>query len=370
MSKTDWFKHAALPPVSAGSAADTVLRPFLWRLLRGGNLSQTEAADFLRALLDRQNSNVEQIAAALVALAAKGETEEELAGMAQVMRERAQNFETRKPKYIDISGTGSSRAKTFNVSTAAAFVVAGAGLAVAKQVNRRVQSKTGSAEVLEALGVRLHFSSEDGGDVRARENAHAAFNGTGIGFLPAAAFHSQMNLVASVRRKLGLRTTFNLLGALSNPSRPPFQIVGVWHESLLEPIAEALGVLGVRRAWVVCGSDGLDEMTIAGATKIVEIAGEKLNRFETSPADFGLKQAQLSNLKIKTAEQSAAVISEVLSGKRRDEARSIVVLNAAAALLVGGLAKSPIQATRLAEQSIDSDSARIKLERAVMTTNK
>ena len=370
MSKTDWFKHAALPPVSAGSAADTVLRPFLWRLLRGENLSEAQAADFLRALLDRQGSNVEQIAAALVALVAKGETAEELAGMAAVMRERAQNFETRKQKFIDISGTGASAAKTFNVSTAAAFVIAGAGLSVAKQVNRRVQSKTGSAEVLEALGVRLHFSPKEGGEPRARENAYAAFNGAGIGFLPASAFHSQMNLAASVKRKLGLRTTFNLLGALSNPSRPPFQIVGVWHESLLEPIAEAVGALGARRAWVVHGSDGLDEITIAGATKIVEIAGGKLNRFEITPEEFKLKRAQTDNVKVNSAEKSAAIISEVLSGKRRDEARSIIVLNAAAALLVGGLAKSPIQAARLAEQSIDSDSARVKLERVVMTTNK
>jgi anthranilate phosphoribosyltransferase len=370
MSKTDWFKFAALPPVSAGSAADTPLREFLWRLMRGEDLTMAEAADFLRALLDRDRASVEQIAAALVALAAKGETAEELAGMASVMHERAAAFETRKQKYIDISGTGASPAKTFNVSTAAAFVIAGAGLAVAKQVNRRVQSASGSAEVLDSLGVRLHYSKETGGEARARENAYVAFNGAGIGFLPVSAFHSQMNLVASVRRKLGLRTTFNLLGALSNPARPPFQIVGVWHPSLLEPIAEALALLGTKRAWVVHGSDGLDELTITGETYVVEAASGKINRFTVAPEDFGLKRGKTEKFRADSPEASAQIIREILSGKRRDEARAIVVLNAAAALLIGGVAKSEIQAARLAEQSLDSDSARVKLERVVMTTNK
>lgn len=370
MSKTDWFKFAALPALPPGSAADTPLRPFLWRLMRGEDLSAEEAADFLRALLNRERSSVEQIAAALVALAAKGETSEELAGMATVMRERAANFETRKQKFIDVSGTGSSGAKTFNVSTAAAFAVAGAGLSVAKQVNRRVSSQTGSAEALESLGVRLHFSRDEGGETRARENAYATFNGAGIGFLPAQAFHPQMNSVSNVKRKLGLRTTFNLLGALVNPARPPFQIVGVWHPSLLAPVAEALAALGAKRAWVVHGSDGLDELTIAGETIVVEASEGKLNRFTVTPEDFGLKRGKIENLRADSPEGSVQIIREILSGKRRDEARALVVLNAAAALLVGGAAKSEMQAARLAEQSLDSDSARIKLERVVMTTNK
>lgn len=370
MSKTDWFKFASLPALQPGSAADTPLRHFLWRLMRGEDLTAAEAADFLRALLDRDRSNIEQIAAALVALAAKGETSEELTGMASVMRERAAAFETRKQKFIDVSGTGSSRAKTFNVSTAASFVIAGAGLAVAKQVNRRVVSQTGSVEVLESLGVRLHFAKDEGGEARARENAYAAFAGAGLGFLPAQAFHQQMNLIASVRRKLGLRTTFNLLGALVNPARPPFQIVGVWHPSLLAPVAESLAALGVKRAWVVHGADGLDELTIAGETNVVETDDGKLNRFTVTPEDFGLKRGKIENLRADSPETSAQTIREILSGKRRDEARNLVVLNAAAALLVGGAAKTEMQAARLAEQSLDSDSARVKLERVVMTTNK
>ncbi|HZH34736.1 MAG TPA: anthranilate phosphoribosyltransferase [Pyrinomonadaceae bacterium] len=370
MSKTDWLRHASLPVLPAGSAADTPLRPFVWRLMRGENLSMAESAEFLRTLLNREQTSVEQIAAGLAALAAKGETAEELAGMAAVMHERAARFETRKQKFIDISGTGASHVKTFNVSTAAAFVVAGAGLAVAKQANRKVASATGSAEVLEALGVRLNYSKDEGGDSRARESAYASFNGAGICFLSPSAFHGELNLIATVRRKLGLRTTFNLLGALSNPARPPFQIIGVWHPSLLEPMAQALASLGAKRAWVVHGADGLDEITLARETYVVEVANGKLNSFTIEPEDFGLKRAKLDKLRVNSAEQSAQIVTEVLGGTRRDEARSLVVLNSAAALLVAGMVKTEIQATRVAEQSLDSDSARIKLERLVMTTNK
>lgn len=370
MNKTDWLRHSTFPALPGGSSADTPLRPFLWQLMRGEDLSQTEAADFLRALLNIRRVNVEQIAGALVALAAKGETAQELAGMAQVIRELSAKFETRKQKFIDISGTGASFNKTFNISTASSFVIAGAGLAVAKQVNRRVMSATGSAEVLEALGVKLNYKNEEGGDSRSREAAMTAFNGTGLCFLSRAAFHNQLNLIASVRSKLGIRTTFNLLGTLSNPAQPPFQIVGVWHPSLIDPVAEALLLLGVKRAWVVHGADGLDEITLTGETYVVEVAEGKLNRFTIEPEDFGLKRASLDNVRAKTAEESAQIIKDVLGGKNRDEARSLVVLNSAAALFVGGVAKSQIQAARLAEQSIDSDSARIKLDRLIMTTNK
>jgi anthranilate phosphoribosyltransferase len=372
MSRTDWFKSAALPPVATGSAADTLLRPFLWRLLRGEDLSQPESEAFMRALLDRENSNVEQIAAALAALAAKGETPDELAGMASVMRELAAPFQTAKQKFIDVSGTGAAAAaaKTFNVSTAAAFVIAGAGLTVAKQASRRVTSATGCAEVLEALNVRLNYGRDAGGETRARETALAAFNGAGIAFLSPSAFHGNLNLVASVRKKLGLRTTFNLLGVLSNPARPPLQLVGVWHESLLAPVAAALSSLGARRAWVVCGTDGLDELTLTGETQVAETADGKINRFAVAPEDFGIKRAATDEICARTPEESAQIIREVLAGTRRDAARSLVVLNAAAALYIGGLAKTQIQAARLAEQSLDSDAARIKLERLVMTTNK
>jgi anthranilate phosphoribosyltransferase len=368
--KTDWIKFAPLTALAEGNSANTLLRPFIWRLMRGEDLTRAEAAEMMRVMLDRDRTNAEQVAAALTALAIKGETGAELAGMATVMRERAEPFVIRKAKFIDIGGTGSSAVKTFNVSTAAAFVIAGAGLPVAKNSNRRVSSAFGSIEVLEALGVRVNTRREHGGEAQSRETAQTAFEGVGLCFLSATAFHGAVNRVASVRGKLGLRTTLNLLGALSNPACPTFQIVGVWHHSLLEPMAEALAMLGVKRAWVVHGADGLDEITLARETFVVEAANGKINAFTIEPEDFGLRQSSIAKLKAKSAAESANTIQDVLSGTRRDEAKNLIVINAAAALLVSGLAKTPVQAARLAEQSIDSNSAQIKLERLIMTTNK
>ncbi|MBC7798812.1 MAG: anthranilate phosphoribosyltransferase [Pyrinomonadaceae bacterium] len=368
--KTDWLKSASLTRLSENSLAATPFRDSLWRLMRGESLSQTEAADFLRISIDRENANSEQIAGALIALAVKGETAEELAGMATVMRERSAPFETRNKNFIDIGGTGSSATKTFNVSTAAAFVIAGAGLPVAKYARRRVISNTGSIEVLEQLGVRLNYKNDDGGEVKTRETAQASFNGAGIGFLSALAYQNGVNSIFEIHRRLGVRTSFNLLGTLANPARPPFQIVGVWHKSLLEPMANALNLLGVKRAWIVLGADGLDEITLSRETFVAEVSNGSVNTFTIEPEDFGFQRASIEKLKVKNAAESAQIIKDVLASKRRDEARSMVILNAAAAIYVGGLAKTEIQAARLAEQSIDSDSARIKLERLIMTTNK
>ncbi|HXG82500.1 MAG TPA: anthranilate phosphoribosyltransferase, partial [Pyrinomonadaceae bacterium] len=246
MPKTEWMLAA---PVSAtNSKAGTPLFQPLARLIRGEDLSLNESADFFRALTDL-NANPAQIAGALAALTAKGETAEELAGMAQVMRQQAVKITTRHKNLIDTSGTGSSAAKTFNVSTATAFVVAGAGLPVAKQINRAVTSQTGSADVLSKLGVKI--SSEP-------EIAQACLNGAGICFMFAPKFHPRLRRVGDVRRSLGIRSCLNLLGVLANPAKPSRQIIGVWHPSLLEPLARALALLGTQQAWIVYGSDGLD----------------------------------------------------------------------------------------------------------------
>ena len=359
-TRTEWL--AAAPVSATNRKAETPLFPFLARLMRGEDLPLDAAAEFFAALAD-DGANPAQIAAALTALTAKGETAEELAGMSKVMRERAVKIETRHKNFIDTAGTGSSAAKTFNVSTAAAFVVAGAGLPVAKHASRAVASGTGSADVLAKLGVKI--SAEP-------EVARACLDGAGICFMFAPKFHPDLRRVGDVRRNLGIRTCLNLLGVLANPARAPRQIVGVWHESLVEPMARALALLGIERAWVAHGADGLDELTLTGETLVAEVAaGAKLKTFKTTPEDFGLRRAKsLAHLKIETPEQSAKIIREVLSGKRRDEARALVVINAAAAILIGGLARSPLQAARLAEQSIDSASAQTKLERLIQTTNK
>ncbi len=356
--KTKWLLDA--PTSATNPKADTPLYQFLVRLVRGEDLSMDEASDFFRVLTDPA-TYPQQIAGALAALTAKGETFAELAGMARVLRENAVTIKTRYTNYIDTTGTGSSEAKTFNISTAAAFVIAGAGLPVAKQVSRAVLSNTGSAEVLAKLGVKV--SGEP-------EVARACLDGAGIGFMFAPKFHPTLKRVGTIRSNLGIRSCFNLLGVLSNPTMPPKQVVGVWHQSLVEPMAQALMLLGTQNAWVVYGKDGLDEITLMGETLVAEINGNKVRKFVVTPEDFGLTRHEIKHLRVDTPEESAQIISDILSSKRRDEARHLVVLNAAAALLVGGLADNPMHAARLAEQSIDSHSAQVKLERLIQTTNK
>jgi anthranilate phosphoribosyltransferase len=358
MSKTEWL--ASAPLAATNSKAHTALFPFLVRLMRGEDLTEDEAGEFFRAMTDL-NANPAQIAGALVALTAKGETFTELAGMARVVREQAVKIKSRHKNFIDTCGTGSSAAKTFNVSTAAAFVVAGAGLAVAKHSNRGVLSRTGSADVLAKLGVKI--SSEP-------ELAQTLLNGTGLCFMFASKFHPNLRRVGDIRRNLGIRSCLNLLGVLANPARAPKQIVGVWHPTLFEPLAQALALLGTESAWVVHGSDGLDEMTLAGETYVAEVFGKKIREFRIAPEDFGLQRASIEHLRVDSADESAKIIREVLSSKRRDEARGLIVINAAAALVVGGVARDPVHAARLAEQSIDSGQAQNKLERLIQTTNK
>src|SRR5438876_9296728 len=232
------------------------LRQMTTRLMRGENLARDEAANFLNALLSPAATDA-QVAAALAVLAAKGETIEELAGMAEAMRNRAIPVRSRHARFIDTAGTGSSRAKTFNISTAAAFVIAGAGVPVAKHGARAATSFCGSADVLEGLGVNTAASPE---------TVERCLNEHGICFMFAPIFHRATARVANIRRELGVRITFNLLGPLTNPARAPFQILGVWHPSLLERVASALSLLGVEKAWVVHGADGLDEVTITDRT--------------------------------------------------------------------------------------------------------
>jgi anthranilate phosphoribosyltransferase len=355
--RSDWLASAPQSPTNA--KADTPLFPFLMRLMRNEDLSQREAADMFRALID-VNANPAQIAGVLTALTAKGETPAELAGTASVMREAALRIKAPK-NAIDIAGTGSSQARTFNVSTAAAFVAAGSGLNIAKQSNRGVTSTAGCAEVLAELGVKPANDATI---------AQTSLTGTGLSFLFAPKFHPHLTRIGDVRRSLGIRTCLNLLGLMSNPAMTSRQLVGVWHKGLIEPVARALSLLKSDLAWVVHGADGLDEVSLAGKTFVAAIRGDEVRPYTISPADFGLKAASTSHLKVTTAKESAAIIREVLSSKRRDEARSLVVLNAAAALIVGGLATEPMHAARLAEQSIDSGMAQNKLDRLIQVTNK
>jgi anthranilate phosphoribosyltransferase len=336
-----------------------LIRDYLPRLLRREDLSRDEAAHLLNALLADDATDA-QIAAALVALAAKGETVEELAGMASTMRGRAIHLKCRHKCFIDTAGTGSSRAKTFNISTAAAFVIAGAGLPVAKHGNRAASSRSGSADVLSALGVKVDALPEV---------SESCLNEINICFMFAPLYHGATKRVAGIRRELGIHTTFNLLGPLSNPAGAPRQIVGVWRRDLVESMAHALAALGTERAWVVHGEDGLDEITVATRTFVAEALGGTVRTFEIEPKLFGLWRGTLEQLRGGDAETNAQIIREVLSGKRRDEARALVIANAAAALVVGGLKRELREAAQMAENSIDSGAARGKLDRLVEATN-
>jgi anthranilate phosphoribosyltransferase len=328
------------------------LRDYVASLMRGENLSRADAARLLDALLDSSATDA-QIAAALIALKLKGETIEELAGMAEGMRARAVRINSHHSCFIDTAGTGSSCAKTFNVSTAAAFVIAGAGLPVAKHGNRAASSRCGSADVLTALGVDVSISPEI---------SEQSLNEMGICFMFAPLYHGATARVAGIRRELGVQTTFNLLGPLTNPAQAPRQIIGVWDRSLVEPLARTLSVLGTERAWIVHGGDGLDEITLADKTLVAEAGNGAVRTFEIEPKDFGVESVAIDGLGGGDAEASAAIIRSVLSGARRDAARLLVVVNAAAALHVGGFAENLRAGTQLAEQSIDSGAAQIKLE--------
>ena len=332
---------------------------FLPRLMRDENLSRAEAAQLLNWLLEGSATDA-QIAATLIALKRKGETVEELAGLAQGMRAHATRISCSHKHFIDTAGTGSSAAKTFNVSTAAAFVIAGAGLPVAKHGNRAASSRFGSADVLTELGVNISVVSSV---------SEACLNDIGICFMFAPLYHGATARVAAIRRELGVHTTFNLLGPLTNPAGAPRQIVGVWNRDLLEPLAQTLAALGTEHAWIVSGGDGLDEITIADRTFVAEAGHGEIRMFEIVPEDFGLARGEISELRCDDAEASASMIKSVLSGARRDAARNLVVANAAAALKVGGVVKDLREGAQLAEQSIDSGAAMQKLESLIAATN-
>jgi anthranilate phosphoribosyltransferase len=331
---------------------------FLARFMRDENLSRAEASQLLDWLLD--GATDAQIAATLIALKRKGETVQELAGLAEGMRARATRINTHHQNFIDTAGTGSSSAKTFNVSTVAAFVIAAAGLPVAKHGNRAASSKCGSADVLSALGVNV---SAD------RAVSESCLNQIGICFMFAPLYHSTTARVAAIRRELGVHTSFNLLGPLTNPAGAPRQIIGVWSRELLEPMAQTLALLGTERAWVVHGADGLDEITLSGRTFVAEARNGAVRTFTVTPEEFDVPRSELTALRCDDAVESASIIKSVLTGERRDAARDLVILNAAAALTVGGMTDDLREGARLASQSIDSGAAMAKLDELVRATN-
>lgn len=331
---------------------NTQLDKFVEMLSSRKNLSESEAAEFFISL-QTETENESLIAAALLALEAKGATETELYAMAKLMRGRAVRVHSQHETFVDIVGTGGSKAKIFNVSTAAAFVIAGADLPVAKHGNRAATSNCGSADVLSELGINPAVEAD---------LAENCLNELGICFMFAPKFHALSPVLGEVRRELGVPTIFNNLGPLCNPANAPHQVIGVYRKNLIEKTARVLAKLETVKSWVVYGSDGLDEITLNGATFVAEISGGEVETFEISPADFGLKNTTFSFSRCSAAE-SAKIISDVLRGKSADEnARNIVLINAAAAIYIAGKASDLRNAFSTAEASLESGKAFEKLE--------
>lgn len=328
------------------------------KLGRREDLTTSEAAEAM-AVIMRGEAAPAQIAGLLVGLAMKGERPAELVGFAQTMRREAVALEALPEDVFDTCGTGGDRSGTFNISTAAALVVAACGVRVAKHGNRSVSSICGSADVLERLGVNI---------AAAPGVVERCLREVGIAFFFAPTFHPAMRHAAQARRDLGVRTAFNLLGPLTNPARARRQLVGVPRPELTELIARSLQLLGSERAWVVHGADGLDEVSTTGYTKVSECRGGTVHTFYVHPADYGLPKSSLEALKGGDVAQNAQRVTEVLEGAD-GPARQIVLLNAGAALLVAGRAASVREGIARAAEAIDSGRARSVLARLVAVSN-
>jgi anthranilate phosphoribosyltransferase len=333
------------------------LKTLIQKVSTGATLSQDEIRNALEIMTDGHATQA-QMGAFLMGLRVRGETVDEIAGAARMMRSRMNRVEA-PADAVDIVGTGGDGHGTYNVSTCASLVAAGAGLRVAKHGNRSVSSISGASDVLSALGVKLDVSPN---------RISEAINEAGVGFMWAPMHHPAMKHWAPVRAELGIRTLFNLLGPISNPAGVRRQVVGVFSWQWVEPIAHVLASLGADHVWVVHGHDGLDELTTTGATDVAELKDGKVRVFEVTPAEAGLATATLSDLKGGDAQRNAAAIRAVLAGEH-GPFRDIVLLNAGAALIVGGKAADLKEAVAIAARAIDSGAARRALERLVAVTN-
>jgi len=332
-----------------------MIREGVQKLIEKTNLTFEESQEIMREVMSGKATNA-QIAAFLTALRMKGETVEELIAFATVMRERCRRIHPRvEGRLIDTCGTGGDKTKTFNISTAAAFVVAGAGVAIAKHGNRSVTSKSGSADVLEKLGLNLKMTPEE---------VQNTIEQVGVGFMFAPAFHPAMKYAVQPRREIGVRTVFNILGPMTNPASANAQLLGVYDPKLVEPMAYTLKRLVCEEAMVVHGLDGLDEISTLGKTAIAWLKEGEVATIETVPKDFGVKQARIADIKGTTSEESAEILFMILNGSCAvdDPKTEIVLVNSAAGIIVGGKAEDFSYGMTVARKSIESGAAYKKLK--------
>lgn len=335
-----------------------MIRECIAKLVEGKNLTVAEAEEAMSEIMSGKASEA-QIASFLTALRMKGETVEEVTAFASVMRRFCHQIRPRvNGRLVDTCGTGGDNVKTFNVSTIAAFVAAGAGVPVAKHGNRSVTSKCGSADLLEALGFNLNMTPE---------MVEKSIEDVGIGFMFAPVFHPAMKHAIGPRREIGVRTVFNILGPLTNPAGANAQLLGVYHESLLKPLANTLRNLGTESAIVVHGLDGLDEISIVGRTRMILVEKGRVSSKYIAPKDLGLKKASRSLIEVYSKEESVKIAFKILSNRVSNDQiltpkRDMVLVNAAAAIMVGGRARRLSEGVEVARESVENGSAYEKLK--------
>ena len=322
------------------------------------NLSRSEMTDVMRLIMTGEATPA-QIGGFLIGMRMKGETVDELVAAAQVMRELATPVDVQGPHLVDIVGTGGDGSSTFNISTASTFVVAAAGGRVAKHGNRAVSSKSGSADLLEAAGVKLDLTPEQ---------VKRCIDTTGVGFMFAPRHHTAMRHAIGPRKEMGVRTLFNLLGPLTNPAGAPNQVLGVFATEWVEPLAEVLRALGSRHVLVVHAQDGMDEISIAASTDVAELKDGSIRCYTIAPEDFGFSRGDVEDLKVVDAQESLAIIRDLLAGKP-GPARDIVLLNAGAAIYAADLAESLAEGIVKAAEVVDSGAARERLTALVRVSN-
>ena len=327
------------------------------KLVEKQNLTQQEAEQAMNEIMEGKATDA-QIAAFLVGLRIKGETIDEITACAKIMREKANKINPKANFLVDTCGTGGDGSSTFNISTASAFVAAGAGISVAKHGNRSVSSKSGSADVLQALGVNINLNPKD---------VEKCIEETGIGFMFAPLFHPAMKYAMNARKQLGIRTIFNILGPMTNPANAKSQIIGAFSPALIADIASAMKNLGSRHVLVVNG-DGLDEISLSSKTKVCELNNGRIEIYDLNPEDYGIELRPLNDVLGGTPEENAKIIIDILSGEKGPE-RDIVLLNSAAAIMATDKVSGYQDGLEIAKQSIDSGSALKKLEALRKFTN-